>query len=120
MTAASQNIAFYFWLGTNQQLTGNTVNFQADGTRTEGTGARSFGFQNSTTGGTGYDGLRHRQQHLPGPGLVHGIEKSYGIWENGHNDDNAPTSRSPTTSSSAAPATCSTVAWCCPRRRRSW
>ena len=46
-----------FWIGTNQQVTGNTFNFEGNGTRTTGSGARSFGFQNGTTGGTGYDGL---------------------------------------------------------------
>jgi hypothetical protein len=80
-----QNIAFYFWNGTNQQLTGNTVNFEANGTRT---GARSFGFQNGTTGGTGYNGLviaDNTFQVLPSATT----EVVTGIWENGHNDDNS-------------------------------
>ncbi|MBO0698827.1 MAG: right-handed parallel beta-helix repeat-containing protein, partial [Zavarzinella sp.] len=84
----TQNIAFYFWQGINQQLTGNTVNFQADGARNVGTGARSFGFQNGTTGGTGYDGLviaDNTFRLLPSSGT----EVVTGIWENGHNDDNS-------------------------------
>jgi parallel beta-helix repeat protein len=84
----TQNIAFYFWNGTNQQLTGNTVNFEANGTRTAGTGARSFGFQNGTTGGTGYNGLviaNNTFQVLPSATT----EVVTGIWENGHNDDNS-------------------------------
>jgi parallel beta-helix repeat protein len=83
-----QNIAFYFWNGTNQQLTGNTVNFEANGTRTAGTGARSFGFQNGTTGGTGYNGLviaNNTFQVLSSATT----EVVTGIWENGHNDDNS-------------------------------
>jgi parallel beta-helix repeat protein len=84
----TQNIAFYFWNGANQQLTGNTVNFEANGTRTAGTGARSFGFQNGTTGGTGYNGLviaNNTFQVLPSATT----EVVTGIWENGHNDDNS-------------------------------
>lgn len=84
----TQNIAFYFWMGANQQLTGNVVNFQGDGTRVIGTGARSFGFQNGTTGGTGYDGLLIDNNTFQLLSSSTGAEVVTGIWENGHNDDN--------------------------------
>ncbi|HEV7221162.1 MAG TPA: hypothetical protein VGN42_00575, partial [Pirellulales bacterium] len=53
----TQNIAVYLWNGVNQQMTGNTIDFEANGTNAGPSGPRSFGFQNGTTGGTGYDGL---------------------------------------------------------------
>lgn len=84
-----QGIAVYFTAGQNQTMTGNTIEFMGNGTRTTGSGARSFGFQNSTTGGTGYNGLSidHNIFKLL-PSAVGGAEVVTGIWENGHNDDN--------------------------------
>lgn len=84
----TQNIAFYFSYGANEHLTGNTVTFQGDGTRAIGTGARSYGFQNSTTGGTGYDGLVIDGNVFQVGATSNGVEIVYGVWENGHNDDN--------------------------------
>lgn len=85
-----QNIAVYFWHGTNQQMTGNTIDFEANGTNSSSSGPHSYGFQNGTTGGTGYDGLSidHNIFQLL-PSAVGGAEVVTGIWENGHNDDNA-------------------------------
>ena len=51
----TQNIAVYFTQGIDQQITNNTITFFGNGTNSAG--AYSFGFQNGTTGGTGYDGL---------------------------------------------------------------
>src|SRR5262249_10354141 len=48
----AQNIAVYFTAGHNQHMTGNTITFMGNGTNTVKT-PRSFGFQDSTTGGTG-------------------------------------------------------------------
>jgi uncharacterized repeat protein (TIGR01451 family) len=86
----TQGIAVYFWNGQNQTMTGNTINFEGNGTRSVGTGARSYGFQDGTTGGTGYNGLSidHNIFQLL-PSAVGGSEVVTGIWENGHNDDNA-------------------------------
>lgn len=83
-----QNIAIYFAAGANQQITGNTVEFQGDGTRVIGTGARSFGFQNNTTGGALYDGLLIDNNTFQLLASSTGVEIVHGIWENGHNDDN--------------------------------
>ena len=83
-----QNVAIYFAAGTNQQVTGNTVNFLGDGTRAIGSGARSFGFQNNTTGGALYDGLLIDHNIFQVSASSNGVENVYGIWENGHNDDN--------------------------------
>lgn len=84
-----QNIAVYFWHGTNQQMTGNTIDFEADGTNSGPSGPRSFGFQDGTTGGTGYDGLTISGNtfQLINVNLAQ-KEVLTGIWENGHNDDN--------------------------------
>ena len=83
-----QNIALYFTVGTNQHVTGNTFNYQGDGTRTTGSGARSFAFQNTTSGGTGYDGLLFDHNVFQLAASSTGVENDYGIWDNGHNDDN--------------------------------
>ncbi|HQU45072.1 MAG TPA: right-handed parallel beta-helix repeat-containing protein, partial [Pirellulales bacterium] len=85
-----QSIAVYFWNGHNQTMTGNTIDFMGNGTRTAGNGAFSYGFQDGTTGGTGYDGLSidHNIFKLL-PSAVGGTETVTGVWENGHNDDNA-------------------------------
>lgn len=84
-----QNIAVYFSHGTGQSFIINRVSFQADGTRSVGSGARSFGFQNSTTGGTGYDELEIGANVFELLPSSTGTEIVYGVWENGHNDDNA-------------------------------
>ncbi|MGL4460918.1 MAG: beta strand repeat-containing protein, partial [Planctomycetia bacterium] len=81
-----QNIAVYFSAGMNQQILRNDVTFQGDGTRSIGTGARSFFFQNSTTGGTLYSGLNIAENVLRVGAGSNGIETVIGIWENGHND----------------------------------
>jgi hypothetical protein len=85
-----QSIAVYFTAGQNQTMTGNTIDFMGNGTRTAGNGAFSYGFQDSTNGGTGYNGLSidHNVFQLL-PSAVGGTETVTGIWENGHNDDNA-------------------------------
>ncbi|MDB5336673.1 MAG: hypothetical protein JWN70_2292 [Planctomycetaceae bacterium] len=82
----SQNIAFYLWGGTNQHITGNTVTFQGDGTL--GTAGRSYGFQNATTGGTGYDGLLIDSNIFQIAATANG-EIVTGVRENGQNDDNS-------------------------------
>lgn len=86
----TQGIAVYFWNGHNQTMSGNTIDFMGNGTRTTGSGARSYGFQDGTTGGTGYDGLSidHNIFKLL-PSAVGGTEVVTGVWDNGHNDDNA-------------------------------
>jgi hypothetical protein len=85
-----QNIAFYFWNGTNQTLQNNTVTFQADGTRTEGyfgpKDGSSFGYQCGTTGGSAYDGLVISGNTFQVGSGSNGLEETHGIWENSHND----------------------------------
>lgn len=85
----AQNIALYFWVGTNQHITGNTIQFQANGTRVVlPSGARSFGFQNGASGGTGYNGLLIDNNTFKLLPSATGNETVTGLWENGHNDDN--------------------------------
>lgn len=83
-----QGIAVYFWNGQNQTMTGNTIDFMGNGTRTIGSGARSLGFQDGTTGANGYQGLSidHNIFQLL-PSAIGGHETVTGIWENGHNDN---------------------------------
>ena len=89
-----QNIAIYFWIGQNQTMQDNLITFQADGTRTVGySGPKkgaSFGFQNGTSGGTGYNGLQIKNNTFQVGATSTGVggEETYGIWENSHNDDN--------------------------------
>ena len=89
-----QNIAIYFWIGQNQTMQDNLITFQADGTRTLGySGPKkgaSFGFQNGTSGGTGYNGLQIKNNTFQVGTTSTGVggEETYGIWENSHNDDN--------------------------------
>ncbi len=82
----TQNIAIYLTAGMNQHVTGNTVTFQADGTNASG--ARSFGFQNSTTGGTLYDGLLIDNNTFQIGATTTG-ETIYGVRENSHSDDDS-------------------------------
>ena len=85
-----QNIAFYFWVGTNQTIQNNTITFQADGTRTEGyfgpKNGASFGYQCGTSGGSAYDGLLISGNTFQVSASSNGQEVTYGIWENSHND----------------------------------
>jgi autotransporter-associated beta strand protein len=88
----AQNIAFYLFAGQNQHITGNTVTFQADGTNGGGSAARSYGFQNGTTGGTGYNGLLidgNTFQLSATSATAANSEIVTGVRENGHNDDNS-------------------------------
>lgn len=81
-----QNIAIYLWRGFNQQITNNHIYFNGAGTRTIGSGARSFGFQNATTGGSAYNGLEiGSNEFIVNPSST-GVELIYGVWENSHND----------------------------------
>ncbi len=86
-----QNIAVYFWHGTDQHMLGNTINFEADGTNNDPVWgpASSFGFQDGTTGGTGYDGLEIENNTFQLVGSSFTSETVTAIWENGHNDDNS-------------------------------
>ncbi len=83
-----QNIAVYFWHGTNQQMVGKEIDFEAYGANSGPSGPRSFGFQNGTTGGTGYDGLLISNNTFRLLNAAAHNEVLTGIWENGHNDDN--------------------------------
>src|SRR5262249_28060920 len=73
--------------GHNQHMTGNTITFMGNGTNSVKT-PRSFGFQDSTTGGTGYDGLVIDSNVFQLASTATGAEIENGVWENGHNDDN--------------------------------
>lgn len=89
-----QNIAIYFWKGTNQLIENNTIRFMATGSRTVGyfgaSDPRSIGYQCGTSGGTGYNGLIIRNNLFTvKTAVTYGPDDFIGIWENSHNDDNA-------------------------------
>ncbi len=84
----TQNFAVYFTQGTDQSVTNNVVTFQADGTKVGLYGPRSFGFQNTTTGGAAYDNLLIDGNTFQVGATATGTEQVFGVWENGHNDDN--------------------------------
>jgi hypothetical protein len=89
-----QNVAIYFWMGTNQLIENNTIYFSATGTRTVGyfgaSDPRSFGYQCGTSGGAAYNGLIIRNNTFTVKTAVsYGPDDFNGIWENSHNDDNS-------------------------------
>jgi fibronectin-binding autotransporter adhesin len=87
----TQNFGVYFTAGTNQSVTNNTVTFQADGTKVGLYGPRSFGFQNTTTGGLAYDNLLIDGNTFQVGATATGTETTIGVWENSHTDDNTAT-----------------------------
>ena len=78
---------------------------------------RSFGFQNNTTGGTGYNGLIIDNNTFQVLATSNGIENVYGIWENGHNNDNNSHITITHNKFLGRTATLSTVPWSCPHKR---
>ncbi len=89
-----QNVAIYFWKGTNQLIENNKIYFKATGSRTVGyygaSDPRSFGYQCATSGGAAYNGLIIRNNTFTiRPAVSYGPDEFNGIWENSHNDDNS-------------------------------
>jgi hypothetical protein len=80
-----QNIAFNFWVGSNQTIQNNTVTFQADGLHTGTSTSASFGYQSGTSG-SGYNGLVIDGNTFQVGDTSNGTEQVYGIWENSHSD----------------------------------
>ncbi|MBN2256499.1 MAG: right-handed parallel beta-helix repeat-containing protein, partial [Anaerolineaceae bacterium] len=80
-----QNIAFLFWVGSNQTIQNNTVTFQADGLHSGTSTSASFGYQSGTSG-SGYSGLLIDENIFQVGDTSNGTERIYGIWENSHSD----------------------------------
>jgi uncharacterized repeat protein (TIGR02543 family) len=81
----SQNIGIYYSFGTNQLISGNTIDIQGDGLTTSGNFAADIGMQCDTSGGNVYDGLhitnntiRVLNAQSANPEVI------IGIWENAH------------------------------------
>jgi HYR domain-containing protein len=83
----NQNIGIHFSFGTNQMISGNTIEFAGDGVSDSANGnfSSEVGMQSNTSGGNVYDGLQitnnilrvlHAQSADP--------EVILGIWENAH------------------------------------
>jgi len=82
-TDTVQNIAIHYSFGTNQLISGNTIDIQGDGVTVGGNFASDVGMQSNTSGGNVYNGLQitnntihvlHAQSANP--------ELILGIWEN--------------------------------------
>ena len=80
-----QNAALYFGFGTNQTISGNTIQFQGNGVSDSANGnfASSVGMQNTTSGGTIYDGLQITNNTMTVLNAQSADpEEILGIWEN--------------------------------------
>src|SRR6185295_9547089 len=55
---ASQNIAIHYSFGTNQVISGNTIEIQGDGVSAGSNFAADVGMQSNTSGGAVYEGLQ--------------------------------------------------------------
>ena len=82
---SNQNIGIHFSFGTNQVISGNTIEIQGDGVSDGSNFATDVAMQSNTSGGAVYDGLQitnntvrvlHAQSGNP--------EVILGIWENAH------------------------------------
>jgi hypothetical protein len=80
------NIAFQFWVGSNQTIQNNTVTFQADGAHTGSSTSASFGYYSNTSGGSSMNGLVVDGNIFQVGDTSTGTEEVFGIWENSHND----------------------------------
>ena len=79
-----QNIAIYYSFGTNQTITGNTIDIQGDAVTVGGNNAADVGMQCDMSGGNVYNGLQITNN------TIHVLnaqsadpEVIIGIWENG-------------------------------------
>ena len=83
----ASNIGIHYACGTNQLISGNTIDIQGDAVSDSGNGnfATDVGMQSNATGGSTYDGLQItnntiRVLHAPAADP----EVARGIWENGN------------------------------------
>lgn len=83
----TQNFGVYLTAGQNQQVLNNVFTFDGDGTSADINGPRSYGFQNTTTGGTAYDGLVIDGNTFQLAASANTSEAVYGVRENSHSDD---------------------------------
>lgn len=86
-TDVNQNIAIHFSFGTNQIISGNTIEFHGDGV-SDSANARfstEVGMQSNTSGGSAYDGLQISNNVLRVLNAQSADpETILGIWENSH------------------------------------
>ena len=94
-TDTAQNIGIAYSLGTNQVISGNTIDIQGDGVSVTGNNAADIAIQCETNGGNVYDGLQitNNTIHVLNAQAAAAIgspsgtslpEVIIGIWENGH------------------------------------
>lgn len=83
----NQNIGIHFSFGTNQMISGNTIEFDGDGVSDSAMGnfSTQVGMQSNTSGGNAYDGLQITNNTLR---VLHAQsadpEVILGIWDNCH------------------------------------
>ncbi|HEV7646048.1 MAG TPA: cohesin domain-containing protein [Pyrinomonadaceae bacterium] len=84
-TDVSQNIGIHYSFGTNQQISGNQIDFAGNGVSDGVNFSTEVGMQSNTSGGAVYDGLQITNNTLrviaaqsANPEVI------LGIWENGH------------------------------------
>lgn len=84
-TDVNQNIGIHFSFGTNQQISGNTIEVHGDGVSDGANFSTEVGMQSNTSGGSVYDGLQIANNTInvlgaqtANPSVV------LGIWENAH------------------------------------
>jgi hypothetical protein len=84
-TDTAQNIAIYYSFGTNQVISGNTIDIQGDAVTTSGNFAADIGMQCDTSGGNVYNGLQitNNTIHVLNAQSAN-PEVIIGIWENAH------------------------------------
>jgi hypothetical protein len=81
----TQNIAIHYSFGTNQQISGNTIDFAGNGVSNGANFSTEVGMQSNTSGGSAYDGLQITNNTLNVANAQSANpEVILGIWENGH------------------------------------
>ncbi|MBS1793305.1 MAG: hypothetical protein JSS81_05595 [Acidobacteria bacterium] len=84
----NQNIGIHYAFGTNQLISGNTIELAGDGTSDAGAGNYSteVGMQSNTSGGAVYDGLQITNNTIRVLNAQNNAnpETILGIWENAH------------------------------------
>jgi parallel beta-helix repeat protein len=80
-----QNIGIHFATGTNQVISGNTIDLAGDGVSNGANFSTEVGMQSNTTGGSAYDGLQITNNTINVLAAQSANpEAILGIWENGH------------------------------------
>jgi hypothetical protein len=84
-TDTLQNIGIHYSFGTNQQISGNTIDLNGGGTTVGSNFSSEVGVQSNTSGGAIYNGLQITNNTINVLNAQSANPQSaFGIWENGH------------------------------------